>query len=321
MQVDKAFENLLIDLVGTEVYDTFKRTQTEDWLDLWRDFEVKKRATVPDKNYRVRMKFPISLSETFERVTKGNLADNIVASKYAKDIQFLGGDKIKISVDLFKSLFEISLRKIVDHVSTLLRDENVKKIKAILIVGGYSESPMLQQAIKETFTEINVVIPLCASTSILRGAVIYGYSPISIRERVLKYTYGVGTTRKFKEDIDPEHLQTVTATGQKCYIFSKHVEKGQTVKCNEAQVEKRYRTTHLFQEIIKFPIYASEDKNIRYIDDCKHIGDIELQLPDPEEHPGRQVVVTMTFSGTEIVVKAVDEKTGKDTCVFVNLLE
>jgi hypothetical protein len=28
----------------------------------------------------------------------------------------------------------------------------------------------------------------------------------------------------------------------------------------------------------------------------------------------------MTFSGTEIVVKAVDEKTGEDTCVFVNLL-
>ncbi|XP_060574862.1 heat shock 70 kDa protein 12B-like isoform X2 [Ruditapes philippinarum] len=319
MLVDKAFENLIIDLTGRKVYDVFKRTETEDWLDLWRDFEVKKRGVAPEKTARVNMKFPLSLSNTFEKVTKGKLMDAIEASKYTKDIQF-GGDKIKISASLFKSLFEHSIGKTIGHVSALLRDENTRKIKSILMVGGYSESPLLQHAIKEAFPDVDVVIPIGASSTIVRGALVYGHSPISIRERVLKYTYGVGTTQPFKEGIDPEHLKLQAATGLRCKTFSKHVEKGQVVRCHEPQVERGYRTNQTFQRRIKFPIYATELTKARYTDDCTYIGEIRLDLENPDELPGRRVVVSMTFSGTEIVVKAVDEKTGRDTHVFVNFL-
>ena len=222
---------------------------------------------------------------------------------------------------MFKSFFENSLTKTTDHVSTLLQDDNVSKISSILMVGGYSESSMLQTEIKNKFSDKDIVIPFGASSTIMRGALVYGHSPISIRERVLKYTYGIEITSKFKEGIDPEHLKTTYAGEERCRKrFSRHVERGQTVKCNEAQIE-RYKTIQNFQKSIKFPIYASENKNIRYTYECIHIGEVNLQLPDPEEHPGRQVVVSMTFSGTEIVVKAVDEKTGKDARVYVNLLD
>ncbi|XP_053402125.1 heat shock 70 kDa protein 12A-like [Mercenaria mercenaria] len=108
--VDEAFENLLIDLVGKKAYDTFKRTETEDWLDLWRDFEVKKRAISPEKSARVNMKFPLSFGNTFENITKTNLLDAIECSKYSEDIQFCG-DKIKFSASLFKNFFELSVQK------------------------------------------------------------------------------------------------------------------------------------------------------------------------------------------------------------------
>ncbi|XP_060578820.1 heat shock 70 kDa protein 12A-like isoform X2 [Ruditapes philippinarum] len=317
--VDKAYENLLIDLAGPEVYDTFKRTETEDWLDLWRDFEVKKRAVAPDKDARVNMRFPLSFSKTFKRITKGKLLDAIEASVYASDIEF-SGDKIKISASLFKSLFEHSIRKTINHVRSLLRDENVRKVNIILMVGGYSESPMLQHAIKEAFTGQDIVIPIGASSTILRGALVYGHSPVSIRERVLKYTYGVESTEPFIEGTDPEHLKVIYATGVRCRVFSKHVEKGQVVKCNEPQVEKPYVTQHKFQSKVALDIFATEQCNPRYTTECSLIGNMKFDLPEPEEQPGRKVIVSMTFSGTEIIVKAVDVKTGKDWRVFINFL-
>ncbi|XP_053402834.1 heat shock 70 kDa protein 12B-like [Mercenaria mercenaria] len=127
---------------------------------------------------------------------------------------------------------------------------------------------MLQHAIKDAFPGIDTVIPLGASSTILRGALVYGHSPTSIQERVLKYTYGVEVAEKFKEGIDPEHLKLTTAKGKRCWVFSKHVERGQIVKCNEPHVEKSYKTAHNFQRRITFRIFATELTNVRYTDEC-----------------------------------------------------
>jgi molecular chaperone DnaK (HSP70) len=265
------------------------------------------------------MKFPLSFGRTFEKCTKGKLLDAIEASKYADDIQF-GEDKIKFSANLFKSLFECSINKVISHVSTVLRDEDVRKIKTILLVGGYSESTLLQHSIKSKFSDINVVIPIGTSSTILRGALVYGHSPISIKERVLKYTYGVGCRFEFKEGVDPEHLKVTDDTGIQCKAFSRHVQKGQSVKCNEPQVKKRYTTNTKFQTSMRFQIFATELPDTRYRSECCLIGEFRLDLPEPEEQTGRGAIVSMTFSGTEIIVKAVDEKTGEDASAYIDLL-
>jgi molecular chaperone DnaK (HSP70) len=188
------------------------------------------------------------------------------------------------------------------------------------MVGGYSESPLLQNAIKEAFTGLDVVIPIGASSTILRGALVYGHSPVSIRERVLKYTYGVETTEPFIEGTDSEYLKVKSATGVLCRVFDKHVEKGQIVKCNESQVKNTYYTIQTFQSKLAFDIFATEQCNPRYTTECSLIGELEIDLPEPEEQSGREIIVTMTFSGTEIIVKAVDEKTGQDSSVFINFI-
>lgn len=318
--VDKAFENLLIDLGGPIVYGIFKETETEDWIDLWRDFEVKKRAVAPDRTGRVNMKFPVSFSRIFKKVTKGKLLTDAIESKYAGDIEFCE-DKIKFSASLFKKFFADSIENIVEHVRTLLLDEKVREIKAILMVGGYSESPMLQQAIKDACPGINVVVPISASSTILKGALVYGHSPMSIRERIMKYTYGIGCLDEFKEGIDPEDLKVIAATGIRCKVFHKFVTKGQTVKCNERQVQQTYNTVNKFQSEIIVPIFATELSETRYRSECSLIGEITFKLEKPEEKPGRKFEVYMTFSGTEIIVTAEDMKTGEDTTVYINFLE
>jgi hypothetical protein len=43
IMVDKEFENLLIRIVGQTVFEKFKHEEKEDWIDMQRDFESRKR--------------------------------------------------------------------------------------------------------------------------------------------------------------------------------------------------------------------------------------------------------------------------------------
>jgi molecular chaperone DnaK (HSP70) len=52
------------------------------------------------------------------------------------------------------------------------------------MVGGFSESPIMQSAIKEAFSTKKVIIPDEAGLAVLKGAVMYGHKPQTISVRV-----------------------------------------------------------------------------------------------------------------------------------------
>lgn len=318
--VDKAFEDFLVNLLGQKTYETFKEQETEDWIDLWRDFEVKKRTITPERTTRVNMKFPLSLGKTYKRLTGFGVSKAFATSEHKDELEF-GGDKLKIESGLFKCFFDDSIQKIIGHVQELYRDEKVDKISTILMVGGYSESPMLQHAVKEAFPGLNIVVPSGASSTILRGALVYGHNPISIKERVLKYTYGVCAGLKFREGIDPEYYRTKTDIGFFCLRFVKYVGKGEVVKSNEPKVEHMCSTMMKYQKNLLLEIYATEQDNLEYPDKGGiYIGALKLELPDPEEAVGRKIMYSMTFSGTEIEVLSRDKKTGKEAKAYIDFL-
>lgn len=53
-------------------------------------------------------------------------------------------------------------------------------IKSIILVGGFSESRLLQEKLKENIKGKTFVIPNECGLSVLKGAVLYGHSPLSI---------------------------------------------------------------------------------------------------------------------------------------------
>jgi molecular chaperone DnaK (HSP70) len=316
--VDKAFENMLCDIFTKKIYEKFKIEETEDWLDLWRDFEVKKRAVSPDKSSRINMKFPISLINMYEKVTKQSLSEALSRSKFADDISHTG-DKLKFSAEVFKSLFDTSIEKTIGYVKGVIRNTGVK---SILMVGGFSESPLLQQAVKSSFPGVCVIIPKDASSAILRGALIFGHSPKVITERVLKNTYGIKTTCPFEKGIHPESKLLKTDDGDMCdKVFHKHVEKNQLVKVGEAQVQRTYYPVNKSQTAIGFSIYASDLMNPQFTDQgCTYVGNMSVDLQDHDGDLSRAVLVSLTFSGTEIVVNAIDKKTGNETNASIDFL-
>ncbi|XP_060571732.1 heat shock 70 kDa protein 12A-like [Ruditapes philippinarum] len=267
------------------------------------------------------MRIPESLRKKYKRQSTKTFTNAVETSSYADNITSVA-DKIKFDPFLFKKLFDGSLTKTIQHTESLIKKLTVQQIKAILMVGGFSESPMLQERVKSCFRGIDVIIPAEASSSILRGALIFGHSPTSISERVLRYTYGISIYTPFITGKHPESKRENTDSGPQCRdVFNKHVERNQNVKVGEPQVVKSYSPVNKNQKIIPFSIYASDMKDPEYTDvGCKFVGEMQIELQDRKIDVSRKVEVSLTFSGTEIEVKAKDVKTGKYEKASINFL-
>ena len=253
-----------------------------DWLDLWRMFETKKKTVDPGKNDKVTRKLPTTLMELCKEETKKDIRDMVAESEYRDMIHFAGGDKVRFQAALIQSLFSESIDKTVTHVKSVLRDEKARDVKVILMVGGFSDSPMLQVAIKRAFPRLKIIIPKEASSAIMRGAVIFGHNPTSITQRVLKKTYGVECVNPFDEAVHDENYKEQTDSGVMCTkIFVKHVEKGQSVKVGEALAEQWGSPTDHNQEAVDISIYASDLKDPKYTDrGCQHLGTLRVDISD-----------------------------------------
>ena len=324
--VDTAFKELLVELFGESIYDTFVKSMTEDWLDLWRTFDSKKKTVDPASNATVNMKLPTSLLKLYKKKTGEEFEDMLENSSYASNITIRGGDKVRFDSMLMKDLFEASINKTVSHVKSILRKENARDIGAILMVGGFSESPMLQHAVKKEFRHVKVIVPREASSSILRGAVANGHNPKSITQRVLPKTYGIEMLREFQKGVDPEYLKEIVEGREMCSnTFSRHVEIGQSVIVGEPQIEKYYWPSRESQKEIGIPVYASKLKDPQYTDQgCQKIGEFLVDIsnvPDDLPREDRKVFVSLTFSGTEITASARVEKTDEITAASFDFLD
>ncbi|XP_053400255.1 heat shock 70 kDa protein 12B-like [Mercenaria mercenaria] len=196
IMVNKAFEDFLKELAGKDVFEQFKVHEIEDWLCMQREFEVKKRE-IRNSARRVLMHLPASTVELCEKERKLCFIDVIASTRYAELVE-IKRDNINISKIVLFYLFGDPTKKTVMYVKKILNYNETKDIKAILMVGGFCESPLLQHAVKEAFPEEQVLIPSNVSSTVLRGALIFGHNPECITVRTLKYTNGDKTTTPFK---------------------------------------------------------------------------------------------------------------------------
>ncbi|XP_062615747.1 heat shock 70 kDa protein 12A-like isoform X1 [Saccostrea cucullata] len=310
-KVDASFRSLLADIVGNDVMEIFSMDHKCDFLDLLRDFEVKKRTISPDLNDKVTFKVPINLLETFRSINPGDDIKSVVTSKskYKSKLTWTG-DKLRMEADLTKTLFDESCKKIVQHLKNILKSPSVKDVSSILLVGGFAESPMLRVAIQTAFKQTKIIVPQDAGLAVLKGAVLYGHNPNAITSRVCKYTYGVGTTTEFIESVHPQSKKKIINETAYCDdIFSIHVKVGDTVKVGEAQVKKTYTVLKPDQTSIGIPIFISPDEKPEYTTDngCKCLGKLIVNTPDISKGMDNGADVFMTFSGTELTVTATEK--------------
>ena len=308
-QVDEAYRCLLEELFGADVYKKFVEEHTADWLSMWAEFEDKKKDLHPDTTTSITIALPGALVDLARQKTGFDLDYVIQQSKYASKIE-VHGNEIILDNQTIMGLFEQPVNETVGHVKTIL--DKVGGIKYIVMVGGFSASPVFQNAIKANFNELEVINP--EGEAVVAGAVIVRQNPEVITERVLKKTYGVEMHTKFISLIHPkDKLQVIHGKSYCSQIFSKHVEKGQSITVGESQKEQSYYPLSDEQTVVALPLYASDELNPLYTDEgCLKVGQIEVDISDvPGKKDDKKISVSLTFSETEIKVTARVEKTGR----------
>ena len=322
-RVDEAFRNFFIKIVGEDVMKNFELGCTADFIDMFREFETKKRNIKQEQGGKVTFKVPIRLSELFEELNGEKIKAKLEKMKEYKGRLTWVGDKLRIESDLMKALFDESINSIVKHVDDLLKDKASKGTETILLVGGFSESTLLQEAFRRNFKGKRIIIPEEAGLAVLKGAVMFGHNPLTILSRVARYSYGVRVYRDFVDGEHPANKKMNIDGVVKCKdIFGVHVKKGEELKVGEVQSKQRYTPLEADQTSLVLDFYTSTEDDPKFVTDfdSQYIGQLEVQVPDLKGGKERGVWVEMTFSGTEIIVAAREEKRNKVTEARFNCL-
>ncbi|KAH3830275.1 heat shock 70 kDa protein 12A-like [Dreissena polymorpha] len=300
-KVDDEYFKFLQKLIGAPVMRKFIDKHMEDYIDMFRDFEIKKRDIAPSKKDLITVRMPAALLDEYQEETDETLKDALPSTTYAGKIT-MTGDKMRVDVSVFKLFFKDALEHIVEHIGNLMRRPEVQGCAAIVMVGGFSESPMLQEEVRRKFPSTQVIVPMDAGLAVLKGAVIFGHRPNIITQRVSKYTYGVSCAQVYSSDRHPVHRKYTDKDGidHVDNVFSVHVKAGQVLGNNEVQSTEKYSVHHSDQDGMTIQFYYTPSENPKYVDegDCKKLG--QMQVDVPGHGKDRSAEVSLQFGKTEI---------------------
>ncbi|XP_063447377.1 heat shock 70 kDa protein 12A-like [Mytilus trossulus] len=319
--VDGRFFQMLVKIFGGPLMKKVKDKDPSAYLDLFREFETVKRTITPERDSKVNITIPFaSLDAQCKTVLGENLVDVLGSSPYSNQLT-VRGDKMRVEADLMRSLFQPTIESIISLMKEILRNKTASDVSQLLLVGGFSECMLIQDAVKRNFKNKRVIIPEEAGLSVLKGAVLFGHRPEYIRSRIMRLSYGVGTRCIFDSNIHDKKYLIENENPPKCTnIFGQIVEKDQEVSLGE-----KFTTSHLtvlpMQKEMPLQIYVSTDKSPMYIDEssCTFLGSATIKFPNPTKDT-REVNVEYIFGNTEIGMTAVDEKTGTKIIASFDLI-
>ena len=93
----------------------------------------------------------------------------------------MSGDNMRFSADLIIKLFTPTIDSIItlmtNTVSNRFLNGVSNSVSNIVMVGGFSECPMMQDAVYKAFPDNQIIIPVKAGLTVLKGAVLFGHRP------------------------------------------------------------------------------------------------------------------------------------------------
>ncbi|XP_052794653.1 heat shock 70 kDa protein 12A-like [Mya arenaria] len=318
-RVDEEFDQLLIKIIGAPVLTKFKEEYTADYLDLMRELEVKKRTIKPSSKGKITLKVPVKLAETYEDETEEKVAEAIAGSTYQGKLTW-ASDKMRLDAEVFKGLFKHCIEKIIEHIKDLLCNDNVSGTKTLLMVGGFSDSEMMQAAVKNAFPACNVIIPEEAGLCVLKGAVIFGHRPVSITSRMSRYTYGINISPPYDKDNHPPSRKVTVGGVDRCQnVFRRYIQEGEAMRVGEARTG-RHITLSDHQTEMVLNIYASPKRDPQFVDEDESecLGQVVVKLPDKDDKI--RVEVSMKFGETELAVEAEELSTNNKYTSYFDFL-
>ncbi|XP_065941764.1 heat shock 70 kDa protein 12B-like [Magallana gigas] len=173
-KVNEALERMIIKIVGASCFQIFKDDHKTEYIEMQRRLEIKKGTVKPDSISKITIRISSIIHTLFKEETGENIKDVIQQMQLSKKITWLG-DFLRIDSDLFKDLFREPVNMLVEHIQQLMTEDNLSDVSTLLMVGGFSESPIVLDAIMKAFPDKRVIVPEEARLAVLQGAVLFGH--------------------------------------------------------------------------------------------------------------------------------------------------
>nr|XP_033799611.1 heat shock 70 kDa protein 12A [Geotrypetes seraphini] len=323
--VDYEFEKLLCKIFGEDFIEQFKIKRPAAWVDLMIAFESRKRAAAPDRTNPLNITLPFSFIDYYKKF-RGHSVEHALRKSNVDFVKWSSQGMLRMNPDAMNALFKPTIDHIIQHLSDLFQKPEVAGVKFLFLVGGFAESPLLQQAVQNAFGDkCRVIIPHDVGLTILKGAVLFGLDPAVIKVRRSPFTYGVGVLNRYVEGKHPpEKLLLKDGTRWCTDVFDKFIAADQSVALGET-VKRSYTPAKPSQPVIVINIYSSEQDGVSFITDpgVKKCGTLRLDLTGTEssEAPVRREIQTlMQFGDTEIKAMAIDVTTSRSVRVGIDFL-
>ncbi|XP_053373619.1 heat shock 70 kDa protein 12B-like [Mercenaria mercenaria] len=310
--VDKGIDEFLDELFGPNVMREFRDECKTDDLDLQRTIELKKRACKDTEGDHVNLKLPTALFESYEEKTEESFATALPRNKFSTSVK-KRRDRLNIENKIFLRMFKMPKDNLVYHVENLLRKPELRNVNTLVVVGGFSESDIMKNAIKTAFPNRQVIVPEQAGLAVVKGAVMYGHNPDSISSRKLPYTYGISVAVEFDESRHPNSKKVLRDGMYKCEdVFNVFIKAGTTVIPHKTSIKYPFYAPFIGTSMATVEVYRTQSENPIYVSDdgCYRVGEISIELRGRPRKAKQRLDIVMMFGDTELHVTA--EELGTD---------
>ncbi|XP_063447416.1 heat shock 70 kDa protein 12A-like [Mytilus trossulus] len=308
--VDAEYIQLLTKIVGAPILKIMKQEYLESYLDLIRDFETKKRTISLDtKKVNMLIRVPYS---TLNTLCKKHLEENfrsVLASSTYSDSIVIHGDKLKIHANVLRKLFDKTIANIILLIKETLQMESARFLNKIILVGGFSNCVLVQEAVRREFPNCRIIIPFDPGLSVLQGAVLFGHKSDVISSRISRFTYGISFNPKFDPAIHDEKYRFLSDGVWGCKnAFDKILEKDSVIPIGTV-IHRKYHTKINVNKI-GLKLFASEHHNPVHTadDDCFSLGNIGIDVSDSSRC--QVLEVGFIFGNTELSLTVIEASSG-----------
>lgn len=315
LKVDEEFIKFLRETIGPDVMEVVENRYREDYITILNEFEIKKRGISPNLDANIVVRLPSVVADTFQNINKERLDNNsVLPKKYIGKVKYTR-DKMRVDPSVVKGFFEETCNQICaiagEHLGNIESAHDCD-INNIIMVGGFSESKVLQDKVRKKFPGKRLIIPEEAGLAVLKGAVLYGHDPSMIVARVCKKTYGICAFRNFEPALDKAEKRFVHEANVLCKDrFSIHARKGQKFETGTVVGTNKYVPSDPGATEMQIDVYVSDRDEPRYVDegDSRRVG--QMRVPLGNRNGQKEVLIQFVFGDTELGVVA--EVNGKKT--------
>ncbi|KAK2553938.1 Heat shock 70 kDa protein 12A [Acropora cervicornis] len=322
-KVDKEFQNLLEKVFGKDLMDEFCRSHPSDWLELMNDFEMKKRGDRVMRGEETRVRLPANFVNLMRHENIGRSDNEIIKRHYHAEQLRISKEYLCLGSEIVKSLFESTINAIIKHLETLGKKKELRGVKLMFLVGGFSESPLLQAAIKKKFKhKYKILIPNDAETAVVKGAVMFGRRPHVVVERCLSETYGTDCCVDFINGLHKYEKLKIIDGKRKCQdIFSVLARENEKVKMGQCKTST-FCPILANQTTVGFDFYTSSNPDVFYTTDAgvrELPGCMSVESPNTSKGTKREIKLEVYFN-TEIKMIGIDVETGNEATTSIDFL-